>query len=103
MMHATHTYTSQFPMYQSQKVDKDVLYLQNLQGQNISTDNLYTSVELLKWLLTRNITTVTTKPKGKKNVVILSIMRPIDACTKDDDKFKPQIFSFKTLLKVART
>ena len=38
--------------------------------------------------------TVATKSKGKKNVVILSTMRPMDACTKDDDKFKPQIFKF---------
>ena len=110
---------------------------QNLNGRNKSTDRLYTSVELSKWLLTRNITTVgtvqkgrhgipqelfdakgrekfsvtchhkerekdmcitsytvTTKSKGKKNVVILSTMRPMDACTKDDDKFKPQIFKF---------
>ena len=69
MMHAAHTYTSQFPMYQSQKLDKDVLYLQNLQGQNISTDNLYTSVELLKWLLTRNITTVGTVQKGRHGII----------------------------------
>ena len=38
--------------------------------------------------------TVTTKTKGKKNVLILSTMRPMDACTKDDDNFKPQIFKF---------
>ena len=38
--------------------------------------------------------TVTTKSKGKKNVVTLSTMRPMDACIKDDDKFKPQIFKF---------
>ena len=110
---------------------------QNLHGRNISTDRLYTSVELSKWLLTRNITTVgtvqkgrhgmpnelfdvkgreklsvtchykekekhvcttsytvATKSKGKKNVVILSTMRPMDACTKDDDKFKLEIFTF---------
>ena len=35
--------------------------------------------------------TVTAKSKGKKNVVIPSTMRPMDACTKDDDKFKLQI------------
>ena len=33
---------------------------QNLHGRNISTDRLYASVELSKWLLTRNITTVAT-------------------------------------------
>ena len=38
--------------------------------------------------------TATTKSKGKKNVVTLSTMRPMDACTKNDDKFKPQIFKF---------
>ena len=96
---------------------------------------MYTSVELSKWLLTRNITTlgtiekgrhglphelfdvkgrekfsvtshyeerdmcitsytVTTKSKGKKGCLILSSMRPMDACTNNDDKFKPQIFKF---------
>ena len=38
--------------------------------------------------------TATTKSKGKKNVVTLSTMRPMDACTENDDKFKPQIFKF---------
>ena len=38
--------------------------------------------------------TVTTKSKGKKNIVILSTMRPMDASAKDDCKFKPQIFKF---------
>ena len=33
---------------------------QNLHGRNISTNRLYASVELSKWLLTRNITTVAT-------------------------------------------
>ena len=38
--------------------------------------------------------TVTTKSKGKKIVMILSTMRPMDDCIKDDNKFKPQIFKF---------
>ena len=45
--------------------------------------------------------TVATKSKGKKNVVIFSTMRPMDACTKDDDKFKPQIFKFYDFTKGA--
>ena len=111
-------------------------------GENISADCLYTSAELSKWLLTRNIATigtvqknphgtfhklfdvkerekfsvtyhyeekekgmcttsytVTTKSKGKMNVVILLTMRPMDACTKDDDKFKSQIFKFHNFTK----
>ena len=43
--------------------------------------------------------TVTTKSKGKMNVVILLTMRPMDACTKDDDKFKSQIFKFHDFTK----
>ena len=43
--------------------------------------------------------TVTTKSKGKKNVVILLTMRPMDAFTKDDDKLKPQIFKFHDFMK----
>ena len=35
-----------------------------------------------------------TKSKGKKNVVILSTLRPMHSCTKDDNKSKPQIFKF---------
>ena len=38
--------------------------------------------------------TVTTKSKGKNNAAMLSTMRPMDDCIKDDDKFKPQIFKF---------
>ena len=110
---------------------------QNLHGRNISINRLYTSVELSKWLLTRNITTVgtvqkgwhgiphklfdvkgrekftvtchykekekdmcitsytvTKTSKGKKNVMTLLTMRPMNTCTKDNDKFKPQIFKF---------
>ena len=38
--------------------------------------------------------TVQTKSKNKKNVVILSITRPMHSCTKDDNNSKPQIFKF---------
>ena len=38
--------------------------------------------------------TVQTKLKGKKNVVILSTTRPMDSCTKDDNKSNFQIFKF---------
>ena len=80
MMGATHTHTSQFPMLQRQNMGKDciidyVKYLvtkteeqQNLHARNISTDRLYTSVELSKWLLRRNITTVGTVQKGRHGI-----------------------------------
>ena len=38
--------------------------------------------------------TVQTKSKGKKKVVILSTKRPMHSCTKDENKSKPQIFTF---------
>ena len=38
------------------EVEKDT----SLKGRNISTDRLYTSVPLVKWLLDRDITTVGT-------------------------------------------
>ena len=38
--------------------------------------------------------TVQTKLKGKKNFVILSTTRPMDSCTKDDNKSNFQIFKF---------
>ena len=99
-------------------------------------DRLYTSVEIINWLLEKNITIVVTVQKGrvgfpeevfdtknrevisktcglekdknlclssctvqaiskgKKNVVILSIKRPMHSCTKGDNKSIPQIFKF---------
>ena len=41
---------------------------QNLHGRNRSTNRLHTSVGLAKWLLTRNITTVTTVQKGRHGI-----------------------------------
>ena len=41
---------------------------QNLHGRNISTDCLYTSVELSRWLLTKNITTIGTVQKGRHEI-----------------------------------
>ena len=38
--------------------------------------------------------TVNTKSKGKKNVLLLSTMRPYPGITKDDKKNKPSIFKF---------
>ena len=69
MMRTTHTHTSQFAMLQGQGphyIKSTIDYVNylvtkteeqgNLYGRNISTDCLYTIVELPKWLLTRNIT-----------------------------------------------
>lgn len=39
-----------------------------MHGRNISTDRLYTSVPLAKWLLERNITTVGTVQKGRQGI-----------------------------------
>ena len=144
MIRATHAHTSQFPMLQSQNVDKDVLYqvydwfCKISRCQNWGTTEFtwaklinWSFEELSKWLLIRNVTTVGTVQKGphgiphelfdakgrkkfsvtchyeekkrhvhniiycyykvkrEKHFVILSTMRPMDACTKDDDKFKP--------------
>ena len=36
----------------------------------------------------------TAKSKRKDNVVILSTMWPMDACSEDDNKLKPHIFKF---------
>ena len=43
--------------------------------------------------------TVHTKSKGKTKVVILSTKRPMYSCTKDDNKSKPQIFTFYSFTK----
>ena len=46
--------------------------------------------------------TVTKNSKEKKNVVIISIMRPMHGCSKDDDKLRPQIFKFYDFTKGCR-
>ena len=85
MMCTTHTYTSQFPMHAKPKSGQGPYYIkstidyvkylvtktekqQNLHERNISTDCLYTSVELSKWLLTRNITIVGTVQKCQHRI-----------------------------------
>ena len=52
------------------------------------------SLQIKKKRHVHNIIYCYYRVKGKKNIVILSTMRPMDACTKDDDKFKPKIFRF---------
>ena len=39
------------------------------------------------------------KSKGKKKVVILKTKRPMYSCTKEDNKSKPQIFTFYSFTK----
>ena len=38
--------------------------------------------------------TVKTKSSGKKNVLLLSTMRPLNGITRDDDKQKPGVYKF---------
>ena len=125
--------TEDYVKYLVNETEKDT----SLQGRNISTDRLYTSIPLANWLLDKNITTVgtlntnriglpnelkdtrcreefsvtchvesedknmylatyavKTKSTGRKNVFMLSTMRPMGGITKDDKKFKPAIFKF---------